>query len=286
MTTDPKALYLDLLKKSLCDYLNIDNPYANGVPPQFWWKKSGLKNLRNKWLVKFLRRSKMIVLREDGLSIEERREKRQKGLDWPLMQAQSMIGLDRLSNIQKLLESAIERGIEGDVIETGVWRGGASIFMRAVLKAHNINDKLVWACDSFEGLPKPEPDKYPADPADDPHHTFNSFMAVSQETVAANFEKYGLLDDQVRFVKGYFEDTLADIEAEKFCLLRLDGDMYSSTIVALEALYPKLSSGGYIIIDDYHLDPCVQAVQDYRKANNITATITDIDGSGVYWCKD
>ena len=284
MTTDTKSLYLDLLKKALSDYLNIDNPYANGMPPQFWWKKTRLKNLRNKWLVNFLRRSKMIVLREDGLSVEERRKNRQKGGDWPLMQAQTMVGMDRLNNIQELLEDVIRRGIDGDVIETGVWRGGASIFMRAVLKAHDITDKKVWACDSFEGLPLPEPDKYPADTGD-VHHTFN-FLAVSQETVAANFEKYGLLDDQVKFVKGYFEDTLSDIPAEKFCLLRLDGDMYSSTIAALEALYPKLSNGGYIIIDDFDLAPCAQAVDDYRKANDITAPITDVDGTGAYWCKD
>lgn len=284
MATDTKSLYLDLLKKTLSDYLNVDNPYANGMPPQYWWKKSGLKNLRNKWLVDFLRRSKMIVLREDGLSSEERREKRQKGLDWPMMQAQTMVGLDRLNNIQDLLEDVIERGVEGDVIETGVWRGGASIFMRAVLKAHDVTDKKVWVCDSFEGLPLPEPDKYPAD-AGDAHHTFH-FLAVSQETVAANFEKYGLLDDQVKFVKGYFENTLADVPAEKFCLLRLDGDMYSSTIVALKELYPKLSSGGYIIIDDFNLGPCVDAVNDYRRDNNISAPITDVDGSGAFWRKE
>lgn len=284
MAMDNKALYLDLLKKTLSDYLNVDNPYANGMPPQFWWKKSGWKNLRNKWLVKLLRRSKMIVLREDGLSVDERREKRLNGHDWPVMQAQTMVGLGRLDNVQELLEDVIERGVEGDVIETGAWRGGASIFIRAVLKANDVSDKKVWVCDSFEGLPRPEPDKYPAD-TDDAHHTFH-FLAVSQETVEANFEKYGLLDDQVCFVKGFFEDTLADVPAEKFCLLRLDGDMYSSTIVALETLYPKLSSGGYVIIDDYHLDPCVEAVQDYRKANNITAPISDVDGSGAFWLKD
>ena len=284
MVMDAKALYLELLKKTLSDYLNTDNPYANGVPPQFRWKKTGLKNLRNKWLVKFLRRSKIIILREDGLSTEERQLKREKGLDWPLMQAQTMIGLKRLNNIHELLEDVIERGIEGDVIETGVWRGGASIFMRAVLKAHVVTNKKVWVCDSFEGLPLPEPDKYPSDKGD-VHHTFN-FLAVSKEAVAANFEKYGLLDDQVCFIKGYFEDTLANISAENFCLLRLDGDMYSSTIVALEELYPKLSSGGYIIIDDFNLGPCVEAVNNYRKTNDITAPITEVDGSGAYWRKD
>jgi O-methyltransferase len=283
MAINTKSLYLDLLKKNLCDYLNIDNPYANGVPPQYWWKKSALKNIRNKWIVNFLRRSKMMVLKEDGYNLEERRERRLNGIDWPLMQAQTMVGMARLDNLQKLLEDIVEKGVKGDVIETGVWRGGASIFMRAVLKANDITDKMVWLCDSFEGLPKPEPDKYPAD-IGDAHYTYD-FLSVSQETVAANFKKYDLLDDKVRFVKGYFEHTLSDVAADKFCLLRLDGDMYSSTLVALEALYPKLMSGGYIIIDDYALEPCAKAVNDYRESNNIIATIVQVDSSSIYWCK-
>ncbi len=278
-----QKLYLDLLKRTLTDYLNIENPYANGIPPQYWWKKSPLKNWRNKLIVHWLRRSKMLVLREDGYSIEERRERRINGVDWPIMQAQTMVGLQRLDSLQSLLEDLIERKVEGDLIETGVWRGGASIFMRAVLKVHGVTDKAVWLCDSFEGLPEPEPDKYPAD-AGDAHHTY-TFLEVSQETVAANFEKYGLLDDQVRFVKGYFEDTLADVPAEKFCLLRLDGDMYSSTAVALEELYPKLVPGGYIVIDDFGLGPCAQAVNDYREAKSINVPIVHIDGSGAYWQK-
>ena len=279
-----KSLYLNLLKNSLTDYNNIDNPYANAIPPQFWWKKSGLKNLRNKWIVNILRRSKMFVLKSDNYSLEERRLRRTNGVDWPLMQAQTMVGLRRLQNIQELLEDVIEKHIEGDVVETGVWRGGASIFMRAILKVNNINDKIVWLCDSFEGLPKPEPDKYPAD-SGDKHYTYD-FLSVSQKTVEDNFIKYDLLDEQVRFVKGYFEDTLWDIPAEKFCLLRLDGDMYSSTIISLEALYPKLSQGGYVVIDDFGLAPCAEAVNDFRKANNINSKIIDVDGSGAYWCKE
>ena len=100
-----------------------------------------------------------------------------------------------------------------------------------------------------------------------------------------NFDKYGLLDDRVEFVKGYFEDTLMTIPAKEFAVLRLDGDMYGSTMVALEALYPKLSAGGYVIIDDFCLGPCRQAVQDFREANGIVEAIVDIDSSGACWHK-
>ena len=197
--------------------------------------------------------------------------------------ADTMIGLKRLDNLQSLCTAVIREDVPGDFIETGVWRGGASILMRAVLKVHGITDRLVWACDSFEGLPPPDPEKHPADQGDI-HHTFST-LAVSQQAVEANFEKYGLLDDQVRFVKGYFEDTLDGIPAERFAILRLDGDMYGSTIVALKTLYPRLSSGGYIIIDDFGLGPCRQAVEDYRAEHGITEEIVTIDDFGVYWQK-
>ena len=283
MSSDPKDLYLDLMKKALTDYLNIDSSYANGMSPEFWWSKSPLKDFRNRLIVKLLRRSHMLVMRSDRLTTEQRRENRRVGSDWPFMNAQTMIGLERLDNIQNLVEDALARGVEGDLIETGVWRGGACIFMRAILKSRNIQDRRIWACDSFEGLPTPDTERYPADKGTGFHHL--NFLAVSQEEVAANFEKYDLLDDQVKFVKGYFEDTLAHVPVEKLALMRLDGDQYGSTITALENLYPKLSCGGYVIVDDFHLDCCRSAVNDYRSAHSITDEIINIDGLGAYWQK-
>lgn len=209
-------------------------------------------------------------------------EKRENGRDWPTY-AHTMIGLKRLSNIQSCLESIIENNIEGDLIETGVWRGGAVIFMRGILKAYNITDRNVWVADSFEGLPKPNETAYPADSGD--HHHQITFLNVSLETVKNNFARYGLLDDQVRFLKGWFKNTLPKAPISKLALLRLDGDMYESTMDGLINLYPKLSIGGYIIIDDYALKPCAVAVNDYRRANNITDEMIQIDNDGVYWKK-
>ena len=111
-------------------------------------------------------------------------------------------------------------------------------------------------------------------------------LAVTQEQVKANFERYGLLDDQVRFIPGWFKDTLHKAPIEQISVLRLDGDLYESTIQALEPLYPKLSPGGYCIIDDYNLEYCRKAVADYRSQHGITAEIIDIDGYGAYWRKD
>lgn len=283
MNAKPKNLYLDLLKQVLTGYLYIDSPYANGIPLELVAGKSWLKGLRNWLLVKFLRRSRMLVIKCDHYSAKERRERRKMGVDWPILHADTMVGLKRLDNLQTLIEDVLANGVAGDLIETGVWRGGASIFMRAVLMANGDLDRKIWICDSFEGLPPPEPGRFPAD-AGDPHHTYD-FLAISQEEVVRNFDKYGLLDDRVEFVKGYFEDTLMTIPAKEFAVLRLDGDMYGSTMVALEALYPKLSAGGYVIIDDFCLGPCRQAVQDFREANGIVDAIVDIDSSGAFWHK-
>ena len=76
-------------------------------------------------------------------------------------------------------------------------------------------------------------------------------LAVPEEEVKANFRRYGLLDDQVRFLPGWFKDTLQDAPIDRIAVLRLDGDLYESTIQALDALYPRVSPGGFCIIDDY-----------------------------------
>jgi O-methyltransferase len=179
------------------------------------------------------------------------------------------------------MEDVLERGISGDFIETGVWRGGAVILMRAVLKAYGVRDRRVWAADSFEGLPPPDPDN-----SYDRNMHLNQwpFLAVSLEQVRANFERYGLLDEQVFFLKGWFRDTLPTIGDQHFAVIRLDGDLYHSTMEALTHLYPKLSLGGWLIVDDYgNVDACFQAVHDYRDQHGIDEPVLPIDGWGVYW---
>lgn len=161
--------------------------------------------------------------------------------------------------------------------------GGTTIFMRGLLKAFNDNQRIVWVCDSFAGLPPPDAEKYPADKGLNLH--VYPELAISLETVQSNFSKYGLLDNQVRFVKGFFRDTLPTAPIKEISLLRLDGDLYESTMDALVNLYPKLSVGGYLIIDDMCIPACVQAVHDYRNKNGITTPLETIDWTGVYWKK-
>ncbi len=209
-------------------------------------------------------------------------QSRELGRDWP-MKAHSMIGNRRLGNLREVTEFVIANQIPGDFIETGVWRGGACIMARAVFKAYGVTDRRVWVADSFCGLPAPN-QKFAAD-ANDKHHTYPQ-LAISLEEVKSNFAKYDLLDDQVVFLKGWFSETLPRAPIKALAVLRLDGDMYESTMDGLTQLYSKVSPGGVIIVDDYGaVAACQQAVLEFRAKHKIEDPIYNIDGIGVFWQK-
>lgn len=269
-------LYLELLKKTILDLHRFR---------QIEYKPAKTGRKINYFIRPLMRLIQKIDKNEFTIcqKVEANPEDRLNGRDWPL-HAESMIGYKRLSNVQDCVIDVINNKVEGDLIETGVWRGGTVIFMRAILKACEVTDRVVWAADSFEGLPKPNPDKYAQD-KEDTLYTYDE-LRVSLDMVKENFRKYDLLDDQVRFLKGWFKDTLPVAPIKKLALLRLDGDMYESTMDALVHLYPKLSVGGYAIIDDWGaVEGCRLAVLEYRKQHNITEEIVTIDADGVYWQK-
>ena len=246
---DGRALYLDLLKRVLANVVYADSRVGVG----------------------------------DGDLLEFDPALRELGQDWPHT-AHTMVGLKRLDNLQQCVETVLDEGVPGDLIETGVWRGGCTVLMRAILKVHGDTTRTVWVADSFEGLPQPDGVRFPADRGDT-HHAVD-FLRVSEDEVRETFRRYGLLDGQVRFLPGWFKDTLPQAPIEHLAVLRLDGDMYESTIQALDPLYPKLSPGGFTIVDDYGAIPaCRTATDDYRRAHGIDAPLTRIDWTGVYWRK-
>ena len=202
------------------------------------------------------------------------------GRDWPSL-AYSMIGSARMRNLRHACETVLLDGIKGDFIETGVWRGGSCILMKGILDAYGDETRRVFVADSFAGLPEPDGAAYPAD-AGDQHHTYAE-LRVSRADVEDNFRRFNLLDDRVRFLEGWFKDTLPGAPIDQLAVLRLDGDMYQSTMDALEALYHKVSYGGFVIIDDWFLAPCAQAVNDFRQRYGVISPILPIDGVGSYW---
>ena len=266
----PENLYLNLIKTCLTRTA-FPERYApirrqRTIPRRIAWTLCQ----------KLLSPLKLEVVRRKEFDLRAREE----GLDWP-GEAETMVGLKRLNNLEASIIDVLQHRVPGDLIETGVWRGGTSIFMRAVLKAYGDTHRTIWLADSFQGFPRPNPAKYPADAGGG--WWKNAALAIPLEEVKANFHKYGLLDDQVRFLVGWFRDTLPTAPIEKLAVLRLDGDMYESTIDALIHLYPKLSRGGYAIIDDYAIPACQAAVEDYRAKQQINEPIIPIDHFAKYW---
>jgi len=197
--------------------------------------------------------------------------------------AYSLLTHPSFDNIRFTMEDVLARGVQGDFIEAGAWRGGATIFMRAVLKVHGVTDRKVFVADSFEGFPKPDPD-LPIDSGFT--HKGVEDMIAPFDQVRQAFDRYGLLDDQVVFLKGWFKDTLPVAPIQQLAVLRIDADMYEGTRDALVHLYPKLSPGGYVIIDDYGvLTPTRQAVDDYRRDHGVTTELSGAGWGAVFWRK-
>jgi O-methyltransferase len=262
---DFKALYLDLMKKSLTGALYED--WGSTM-----WRPNGLLKT---WLARRIIPPHVRMVQPTDPA------RRAAGRDHPST-AFTMVGLKRLDHLERCVSTVLEEKVPGDLIETGVWRGGSSIFMRAILKANDVTDRRVWVADSFQGFPEPNREKYP-DELRKMHDDFD-FIKVSLDQVKGNFARFGLLDDQVRFLKGWFKDTLPAAPIQTLALARLDGDLYESTWDGLVNLYPKLAPGGFLIVDDYGaMEVCRKAVQDFRAEHGIVEEIQDIDGIGAFW---
>ena len=243
---EPSELYLDLLKRTLTGMVYEDPP----IPGQHWISHA-----------------------------EYRKETRMVGNDWPQC-APCMIGPERLDNVRDCVQQVLVNGIPGDLAECGVWRGGTCIWMRALLQLARVRDRRVWAIDSFTGLP---PETMTSEGWDAP---IMDNLAVPLDEVKHNFELYGLLDDQIRFLAGWFADTLPGAPVKQLAVLRLDGDLYESQMTALIHLYPKLSPGGFCIIDDSHLSGCAQAVKEYREGHGVSEPMQAAGSYAAYWRKE
>jgi Macrocin-O-methyltransferase (TylF) len=239
--------YLDLLEKVVTNFVYRDAP----IPSAWFPERDFSEDLRG------------------------------KGADWPSV-AHTMVGLKRIRNVRACLDRVRADGIPGDFIETGVWRGGVCIFARGYLNAYGMTDRRVWVADSFQGIPDTGEHGHPLDRSM-ALHSANEVLGVPLDEVKANFERYGLLDGTVEFLEGWFSDTLPTAPIERLAVMRLDGDLYESTMDALENLYGKLSPGGFVIIDDYLIPACREAVHEFRDRLGIQDPIERIDDCGVFW---
>ena len=203
---------------------------------------------------------------------------------WPMIYAHSFIGFHGLDHIERLAETLFAEGIPGDFVDAGTWRGGSAIFMRALQHAYSESKRTLWVADCFEGVPPPKSEPDIAAKLDLTAERF-PFMLASQREVTDNFIVFDLLDERVEFLPGLFADTLPAAPIDKIAMLRMDGDLYTSTLDVLNALYDRVVPGGYVIVDDYALAPCRQAVEEFRSANEISAPIEWINWTIIHWRK-
>ena len=251
-----RRAYLELLKLALCDLVGVGTTSVQGKPG------GGL---------------------EPRELTGDRRRERARGQDWPL-HGLTMTGLARLDDLQGCVESILEGGVEGDLIEAGSWRGGSSMLMRATLDTLAANERTVYVADSFAGFPTAEqspPGEYPETLG--PYLSAFEVLTAPLEEVAESFERLGL-GRGVEFVPGFFEQTLPPLSGHRWSLIRLDADTYDATMLALRSLYPGLSPGGYAIIDDYGaLEECRVAVQRFRSEQGIEEPLVQVDEACVRW---
>jgi hypothetical protein len=203
----------------------------------------------------------------------------------PSPDAHTMVGLRRLEHLERCATRIFADGVPGDFLEAGVCQGGASIFLRALQVAYDEPHRTTWLADSFAGVPAPS---HPVDVEDglDLSETVQPWLAADRRMVEQNFATYELLSERVRFLPGWFAESLPDAPVDQLALLRLDGDLYSSTRETLDALYDRVATGGYVVIDDYGaLAACRRAVDEFRAERAVAAELRRVDWTSVFWRK-
>jgi O-methyltransferase len=193
-------------------------------------------------------------------------------------------GAARLSALISAVRSVCEDGVEGDVVECGVWRGGS--MMAAAMALQEIGShRVIHLFDTFDGMPPPGVEDVDLQGiqattllAREAKETGEVFSWSPLEDVRKNMDSTGYPQEFVRFVPGMVEDTVPGLAPDRIAILRLDTDWYASTKHELEHLYPRLSVGGVLIIDDYgHWGGSRKAVDEYFGGS---VTLTEIDYTG------
>ena len=185
--------------------------------------------------------------------------------------------LGGLVHIELLLQDVLDSEVEGDVIEAGCFMGGTAVFMRAVLEQKSGAQRRLLVADSFEGIPAPRTARgLRVDGPGVAHGTADwpERYSAGQARVRSTFRRYGLWDERVVLIPGFFNISLPSYfegaPLGSLALIHIDADAYESVLDALDTLYPRLSPGGHVIIDDFHLPAVRTAVHEYRDAQGVS----------------
>jgi hypothetical protein len=195
------------------------------------------------------------------------------GTGW--VDAKSMIGMNGLNMVDRAIRTILKEEIPGDLMETGVYKGGTCIFMAGMLKAMGDITRRVYAADSFAGIPPVDLESFPVDEI---HKGAEKAVSneISVEIVKEAFFQFDLLESRVVFIQGWFKDTMPTLQVvnKKLSLLRMDGDLFASTWDVILHMYPLVSMNGFVIVDDYgDWIGCQIAIDWYREFCGEQATI-------------
>ena len=195
----------------------------------------------------------------------------------------SMCDVKEVDQMEYLVKDVIRRQIPGSIVETGSWRCGLMKYTKAIVDIYEGSNRQIYMFDTFDHFPKPTQNQ-----KDQAIHPIVEFLFENMQPldrIKASFKELGLLDDNVHFIQGLFEDTVPRTNLDKIAILRLDSDYYESTMLVLKHYYKNIVPGGWLVCDDYN-NPFLgakSAVTDFRAANNITSPIIDTHGGSVYW---
>jgi len=201
----------------------------------------------------------------------------------------TMTSLSRLYSFYKATQYVIDNNIPGDIVECGVWKGGSMMASALTLMNKNNAQKQLYLYDTYEGMSAPtEKDKPLISKRDTldkwkemQSEGFNEWCYSPLEEVQKNLYSTNYPKEKITFIKGKVEETIPNIIPEKISILRLDTDWYESTYHELMHLFPRLSKGGVLIIDDYgHWKGSREAVDKYLKENEISMLLNRIDYTG------
>jgi len=225
-------------------------------------------------------------------------------VDTPIVGTPTLSGRAKCMATVSLALLALSQGVPGDFVETGVYQGGTSILMAKVLMKYD-NNRNLWSADSCVGLPDENPQELARDKVAPPPEAgrvdnrvgFKGQYNAARETFEHNLELNGVGNStnnpHIKVLQGWFSQTLPTAPIGQISFLRLDGDIYVSTMDSLTSLYSRVSPGGYIYVDDYgSYIGCKHAIDDFRQQHGITDTmypIHEVPGTpqfdAVWWRK-
>jgi len=201
----------------------------------------------------------------------------------------TMTSPERIYALIEAVRYVVRSAIPGAIVECGVWRGGSMMAAALALKSLHVVDRDLYLFDTFEGMPKPQ--EVDVDLKSTPAMSFFSRTQIGEdssgycrsilEETRANMASIGYCGEKIHFCKGKVESTIPDSAPDQIALLRLDTDWYESTKHELVHLYPRLSPGGILIIDDYgHWRGSRKATDEFIKEYAPSLFLGRIDYTG------